>query len=274
MGFQLKKVSEHGTSNPVVTRLTLQSHDLLGFCTMPKERKEDLLVLYHDQVMPRLLTCDTIARRVVKDIEAAVSTAKKRGMVTQAQGRVVEVPHVADLEQAVEQYLYSAKSTLRDAAGAFKIFFGEEFKEARYDKVLAWAQQRFGKENKFVHVLNEDHDQWIRRLVTMRNAVEHPGGHSGTLHIRNFEFSNNRLSTPVWHLNDEPPAGVAHEMPMFVQNMLTFCEDLLVFGMQAVGMIPGVGIVEIPEAERVPDLPKRLKAAFLGPQKSRDLDSD
>jgi hypothetical protein len=265
MGFQLKKVSDHGTSNPIVARLVLQSDDLLGFSNLSKEQKEEVLVLYHEQVMPRLLTCDTISKRVVERTETIVASIKARGLVTQAQGRVVEVPQVQDLDQDVEQYLYNAKSVLRDAAKILKIFFNEDFQDARYDKVIPWGETKFGPDSEFVRVLREDQDLWMRRLIRMRNAVEHPGGHSGHLHVHNFEATGNTVSTPSWHLNGDPRSGIAHDMPVFVHNMLTFCEELLVFGIRTTGMFPGVAVVEVPETDRVPDCPKRLKVALLNP---------
>jgi len=263
MGFQIRKISNHGTSNPIVARLAPQSHELMDFSTLSKEKKEELLLLLHEQIMPRLLTCDTISRRVVQAIEDAVSNVKKHGLPTQAQGRVVDVPHIANLEQDVEQFLYSAKSVLRDAAKMFKIFFDKEFPGARYDRVLAWAIENFGEQNELVRVLREDQELWIRRIVDMRNAVEHPGGHAGRLHVNNFVFSQNRLIRPTWRLDDEPIAGIAHDMPIYVDNMMTLCEDLLIFCIRTSGTIAGVDFAEIPESDRIPDCPKRFRAILV-----------
>jgi len=263
MGFQLKKISDHGCSNPIVARLTIQTSDLLGFCTLPKERKEDVLVLYHEEVMPRLLTCDAIAHRVAKNMDDIFKLLEKEGPSMQAGGRVIEVPQVMNLQQDAEQYLYSAKCVLRDVAGVFKIFFGKEFAGAKYDKVLKWCGERFGDDHALTKLIKEDHDLWLHQLITMRNAVEHPG--TLRLRVRNIELIGNKLSLPTWQLNDQKPCDLTQDMLIYIENMLTFCEDLLVAGIENAGKLPGVGFAEIPKDDRRPECPIRLKAVLTGP---------
>jgi hypothetical protein len=50
--------------------------------------------------------------------------------------------------------------------------------------------------------------QTVERVVTFRNAVEHPGGHSGTLHIRNFRPEpNGKFTEPGWWLEKDGKKG-------------------------------------------------------------------
>lgn len=264
MGFQIKKISDHGPANPIVARLMLQTNDLLGFSTLPKERKENILLLYYEEITPRLLACDTIARRITKGVADAVASIEKRGLITQAQGRAVEVPQIMDLQQDAEQYLYSAKSVLREVSSVFKNFFDKEFSGAKFDKVIKWSEKSFGKDHELTRMLQEDHDLWLHQLIKMRNAVEHPG--KLRLRVRNFELIGNNMSLPTWQLNDGRRCDLSHDMPAYVENMLTFCEDLIVAGIETTGKFPGVGFAEIPLAERARDCPKRLKAVFVGPK--------
>ncbi|MDX6768934.1 MAG: hypothetical protein SF051_05335 [Elusimicrobiota bacterium] len=261
MGFQIKKISNHGTSNPIVARLTIQTDELLGFCTIPKEKKEEILILYHDEIMPRLLACDTIAQRIAKDVLEVEASLEKTGLVRQAGGRVVEVPQVMDLQQDAEQFLYTAKCVLREAAKVFKPFFEQEFKKARYDQIIVWAKERFGESHEIPRMLKEDHDLWLSRLIDMRNAVEHPD--KLRLTIKNFELGGDKLAVPMWQLNDTPATDLAQDMLFYVESMLTFCEDLLMAGIHTAGIFPGVGFGLIPEAERKVDCPKRIRMALL-----------
>jgi hypothetical protein len=119
MPFFIKQVSSHGTSNPIFARLSVQTHELIQLCSLCKAKKDEVFRILHDDVQPRLLTCDDIAKAVVSEIEAVMSQMAAEGLKTQAQGRVFEVPHVISLEERVERYLYAAKSALRDAAKLF-----------------------------------------------------------------------------------------------------------------------------------------------------------
>jgi hypothetical protein len=187
MPFFIKQVSSHGTSDPIFARLSVQTHELIQFCAISQEKKDAIFRILHDDVQPRLLTCDDIAKAIVTEIEAVMSQIAAEGLKTQAQGRVFEVPHVIGLEERVERYLYAAKSVLRDIAKLFDPFFVRQFSEARYDKIYEWCVQQFGSEDDLSKLIKEAQELWIKQLVRMRNAVEHPGGYSGHLHIHNFE---------------------------------------------------------------------------------------
>jgi hypothetical protein len=265
MVFQIKKVSDHGTANPIVARLSLQTHELIRFCSIVKDVKDKVIVLYHDRVQPRVLTCDEITQEISSEILAIAEELNAKGFNVQSHGRVIEVPHLTKLEPRVEQYLYSYKSALRELSAIFNIFFGTEFNEARFDKIIKWSVDYFGEENELSRLLREDQGLWIQKVVSMRNAVEHPGGYSGYLHIHNFELvpGNHpdypKVIEPTWHLNDEPATSIAKDLLTNTDNLLTFCEDMLVVCMVNKGIPNILRISEIPKDERNNSAPMRLR---------------
>lgn len=273
MVFEIRKISDHGTANPVVARLSLQTHELIQFCSIDKEKKDAILQLFHDQIQPRVITCDEISQEISSEILDIVQELKNNGFDIQSQGRVIEVPHLRKLEPRVEQYLYSYKSALRELSKIFNHFFGTSFNEARYDKILTWSKEHFGEGNELSRLLEEDHALWIQKVITMRNAVEHPGGYSGYLHIDNFQMiSENhpeypKVVEPTWHLNDEPPASIAKDLLTSTVNLLEFCEDMLVVCMINKGIPKILRVTRIPEEERNPSAPIRLRMV-LNEQKS------
>ncbi|MGC9534381.1 hypothetical protein [Vibrio atlanticus] len=198
---------------------------------------------------------------------AIVEELNENGLITQSQGRVIEVPHLIRLEQRVEQFLYCAKSALRDLSKLFGLFFGKEFNEARFDKIHSWAVDKFGEDSELAMLIKQDHDLWIKSVVAMRNAVEHPGGYSGNLHIHNFELipdpysKQYKLSEPYWHRNDDPKAPIAKDLLVFVTNILEFCEDLLVICIKMTGFPDFLQFVQIPKDIRNDECAKRLKVA-------------
>lgn len=265
MVFQIKKVSDHGTANPIVARLSLQTSGLVQFCSVEKDIKEKVLELYHDRIQPRVLTCDEISQEITSETLAIANKLSEKGFDIQSQGRVIAVPYLTKLEPRVEQYLYSYKSALRELSKIFNYFFETNFNEARFDKILKWSIDYFGEDNELSRLLKEDQGLWIKKVIAMRNAVEHPGGYSGYLHIHNFELlpKNHpeypKVIEPTWHLNDEPAVSIAKDLLTDTDNLLTFCEDMLVVCMVNKGIPNMLRIAEIPESERNKSEPIRLR---------------
>lgn len=265
MVFQLTKISDQGTANPVVARLSVQTNELLGFCPRGDEFHQSVLSLYHDHIQKHLLECDQIAQSIAQEVLRIDEELGEAGPKTQAQGRVIEVPNVLRLIPRVEQFLYCSKSVLRDLAKIFALFFDKSFQEARYDKIIAWTEKEFGPQCELARMLREDHDLWIKKLVAMRNAVEHPGGHSGYLHIHNISLVPTDhpkypiLEPPTWHLNDDPKESLVDGLLTFVSNLLELCEDTLVICITMSGLPAIVEFAKIPEEQRELNCPVRIK---------------
>jgi len=263
--FQLVKVSDQGTENPIVARLSVQTSELIKFCSRGEDFNNSVFSLFHEKVQKHLLECDQIAREIhqeVLDIDAEIGD---EGIKTQADGRVIEVPHVMRLVPRVEQFLYCAKSALRDLAEIFELFWGKKFEGARYDKIIAWAKEEYGDDSELVRLLEQDHDQWIKKLVAMRNAVEHPGGYSGYLHIHNIALVSPdhprypTLEPPRWNLNDDPEKSLVDDLLTFTSNILEFSEDLLIICIKMSGLPDMLGFSEIPKEKRDPTCPIRIR---------------
>jgi hypothetical protein len=144
------------------------------------------------------------------------------------------------------------------------ILFSKDFKkEARFDKVLKWARVEFGDSDPFTIMLKEDESTWIKKIIKMRNAVEHPGGHSGVLHIENFDaIEDDRkilIIEPVWYLKSEEKVPIAYEMDVMVLNLLTFCEETLILCLEKFKKGFPIMLVEIPEKDRDEKCPIRFR---------------
>lgn len=270
MTFIISKTLDHGTSNPIVARTLPQWSKLFGFYDISSEQKDALLTVLHDGVMVRLLSCYDIDQEIYLNESEIIEQFSCNGPESQANGRVLHLPHIVGLREKSESYLYNSKSALRDFAGVFNVLFGSSFDACRYDLILKWAEKKFGISSNLTNLLTGD-QEWISKIVKMRNAVEHPGGHSGLLHIHNFQFvqqsnSKNALLVPTWHLNDEKPSSISKDMQTNISNILDFTEDVLVVSLDYFKNNFPIIIAEIPETERDPNFPMRLKAV-LDPEK-------
>lgn len=267
MGFILKKVSDYGTSNPIVARTSVQVSNLLQPFPLPKEKEERIFEIYFTMVQPRMIRCMEICQEINSEIETIDSELKENGPKTQSNGRVLELPHITQLQEDVETYLYNAKSALRDLALLFETFFGKTFGHSRYHEILIWAQKTFGDKAPLSTLLAGDQD-WIKDTVKRRNAVEHPGGYSGHLHVHNYqviavaEGSLQQIIQPTWHLNDEKPSFLLPDLATTLSNLLEFSEDLLVACLKQHGSKFPIVFFEIPEEERDEAAPVRLGATI------------
>ena len=267
MGFVFKQVADVGSANPIVARLSLQFGSILDFYELDDEVKESIKGVLHNDIQKRLISCDKIETEIVNEIEAAITELKENGLKTPSLGRVIESPHILNLEERLETYLYNAKSCLRDSLKIYNIIFDSTFTEARFDKAIAWAEKEFGDKDPIVKFLKVDHGLWIHKLVKMRNATEHPGGHSGYLHINNFEVvtthEGSSIREPQWHLNDEASTPIRGDLHVFVSNILELTEDMVLSALTKQKKPDLVGILEIPMDQRREEAPIRFRMGLV-----------
>ncbi|MCP1913359.1 hypothetical protein J2R96_005839 [Bradyrhizobium elkanii] len=179
------------------------------------------------------------------------------------------------LEEECRSYLYEAKNFLRDLLQVFNLLFGTGFEEASEwtmakkprPSVIEYAEAHFQAQ--------PDHIRYLKQLpactapfVWMRNAVEHPGKHSGTLVIQNFHFNpDGTLAAPDWRRDkngttEYGPISIVEDMRIGVENFLILAEDVLVMWAVDHAAIPGLMEVSvIPEKARNPACPIKYKMA-------------
>ncbi len=103
----------------------------------------------------------------------------------------------------------------------------------------------------------------------MRNAVEHPKGHSGELKIENIALgADGKLVDARWRREEDGkivygPLDVIQELSVGVNNLLVLAEDILVMVVQThLAMPDATVIVAIPERARNPECPIKYR---IGP---------
>jgi hypothetical protein len=266
MFFTIHKVSEHGIEHPVVARLAVQTFDLIEFAGLNKQQRNEVAKLYVDTLQSRLLKCHEIFDKLCLRLNESVSQV---GEQTDPQLR--QIPHVVGLQVEVEGFLYEVKNYLRDFLGFFRICFGCSLKNASdlYDpkgngdsNLVTWAATYFGADHSLTRLLRTE-QPWVEQLIRMRNAVEHPGGHSGTLTIFNVRaLKDGRLIPPSWSRGPEHESDILSDMATTLDNMLTLAEDVLVECAMHTTPFPAIAFYEIPETDRDKKCPKRLKVGL------------
>ena len=137
-------------------------------------------------------------------------------------------------------------------------------------KIVKWASSTFGDDDELTLLLRTE-QTWVGQCIRKRNAVEHPGGKSGTLTICNVRATTDgKFVFPSWNLDNEPESDIYTDMRTIMHNMLTVAEDLLVICIKKRLKFSSVEFYEIAEADRNPEIPKRFRMG-LSPDLERSL---
>jgi hypothetical protein len=103
----------------------------------------------------------------------------------------------------------------------------------------------------------------------MRNASEHPTGHSGQLKISNFTLrADGTITDPFWSREKDGkteygPLAIVGDMHVGVQNLLILAEDVLIMWAKThLSMPHAMAVTVVPESKRAQLCPIKYR---IGP---------
>lgn len=262
MPFVLKKHLDHGTANPIVARLALQTLKLLQQTTAQRALADGVGKLYVENLQRSLLRCYEINER----FRIAFSDAVKSYGHEPQQRNAIHVPQIPNIEAELHNFLIEAKTYVRDVLKVVNLLHGTDFEEAseftraRKKKgarsLLEFAEKTFGEYDPQTKGL-QAFGPFIEEIVAKRNAVEHPGGYSGHLIIKNFEpHPAGCLDEPEWCREKNgmilaEASSIRSDLDAIIDNLLVLGEEIFISW--AAANLRGDGmmqIAEVPEAQR------------------------
>jgi len=261
--FQLQQLSKYGSSTPAIARTFFQGSKLLDPFRLSDSIKDQVRQALFDFQL-RVIRCVEICDDVRFKVEDGKDPAKGGGLQMQS-GHVAKLPSVPDVETLAESYLQAAKLSVAYAIRIINPFFSTDF-DHRLHQVVNWAKETFGEEDPLYEV-TAAWQPFVKRVVDMRNAVDHPMDKpGGRLHISNFRLqfvdSNPILVEPSWNLTGENALPIVTEMQRANDALILLGEDLLVTSLLKSEPNSPLYIYEIPESERDAALPLRLRVGF------------
>jgi hypothetical protein len=114
--YTVSKFLDHGTANPIVARLTLQTFAILDACNLSKEAADEIKVVYMHTLTKTLVRCGEIAMRYQSEFVKEMEAYKRR-----PPSAIVTVPSITSLEAECRNFLYEAKNFIRDTLKAFNL---------------------------------------------------------------------------------------------------------------------------------------------------------
>lgn len=254
----IRKLLDHGTSHPVVARLQVQVSELLKNTTLGESGRGAVFsASFHAST--RLIRCWDVWEKLTEECDKL-----EREHQPPQNSQVATIPAVVGLQHAAETFLYEAKNFIRDLTVVINAAYGTGFDQASQfckarggSKIQRWAVSHFGREDRLTRFLGL-HEAWLCEVVWMRNAVEHPKGRSGVLHVTNYEIVPEGIFRPTWHRGDNQPSSIVGDMAVLREQMLRFAEELTIYIIEKHLHVNMFQIYEIPAEERNPRCPRRF----------------
>lgn len=264
MPFQFRQVSDVGARHPVIARLCIQTSELVNWLDVDKAKREAVLELYMVPVQQRLIRCHKIRDELLAKVKEQGDKMKAANDDPMLQ------PHVIGLEGLAEGFLYEAKNYLRDLLKFFEVVYGctlhdasdlADLKGKGQSNLVTWASNTLGANSPIAQLVKSE-EAWTASVIRMRNAVEHPGGYSGSLtyqNMRRVPGQPKQYWQPTWQRTGCDESDMLQDMEAILDNLLTFAEDIVAVAIIDKPVFPYVQIAEIPARDRDPACPIRLR---------------
>lgn len=268
----MQSISNHGTSNPIVARLGLQSIELLNWVDISDVERDDASSLIFE-LHKKLLRCHDCLEKLKENDRATVA-----GIRNIFGSGAMAIPYLINLQDEVENFLMVAKQYLRDIVAPINKIYRENLnedssifwdKKGLASKAEAWAECKYGAGHRLTQMFRAD-ATWIAELVKRRNAMEHPGGHSGSLILQNYRVVGPTIASPRWRRDVNGQHGqsslILPDLELALTRLLEFGEEIVAQCVLTRPIHEHFTIYEIPPEKRSPDNPARFKVgpdAFL-----------
>ena len=269
MPFVLQRVSDYGTSNPIVARCLFQ---WLNIIQWSRPHNKDGVLECLKSCQDALLSC----YNTYNELKDEVDKAEHDWIIKNPQpvNNVVSIPSIISLESKTTHFLADTKKVIRCMGFLLFPFFGDEPKVNKrtgekaliyHEDTLNWAKQKFGGDSFMYNCIKDmrQNEHPLTFIRNLRDANEHPGGKAGTLKIYNFRFNENVLLAPLWQLNDDKASSIAKDMEQIIDVLLSAVEYITLACLDHTWSHTGIVVMcEIPMEDRDIKAPIRYRVAL------------
>jgi len=264
MVIQIQKNSNYGTSTPAVARTFFQGCEIMRFFAVSDAQREEAKTVLRE-LQRHLVRCVEIRDQIAAQVASAHEEVGSKGLDFHSGGQAVTLPSVPDLQSKAESFLQSVKLAIRETAGQVEPFYRRKL-DHKFQEFAAWAERQFGPDDRFTRAVRS-WEPWVKRVVTMRNAVDHPEDKPGLkLLTQNFRLSGTpdapALADPTWGLLGETQSPILADMGEIIERTIELGEDVLTELFYKLKDDSPLVIREIPVEERDPACPIRLRVSL------------
>ena len=249
--FKIQKISDVGTDNPIVSGLMIRLSDIVKMAEIDKTT-QDAINSSNLNIVQSLTKAEKIGLQICKNIEGVMDELNKTGVQTQSFERCVNVPSTEQLDD-VREFLKYCKQSLQELVKTINVFCDTGSSLPRYDKICKKLKEAYGDIDPVYLQVQQDHDGWLKKLLDLRNADEHPDTMIPKGKQLYYDFDIN------WSEQDQKwivgfphfyeGTSIYELVKTSIHNIFTFVEDMNILFLQK-KMPKIVEICKVPEEQR------------------------
>lgn len=268
--YQVKKVSNEGTSSPFISRLfwgMLDFRNQLFLLGTEGQQREMMLAHFDQQFKPMYEATQASRDAAIKarDLVTSHFIAIQSGKAIQYRGNqydileTIDIPLSQAVKQLIVQSIVATKMGLQKILGdPLNLDIGFFFqKDDQFSQGI--ADLRASGENNLPQYLQDVRDSWHAKLQDLRVQLEHGGWTLDSIKYRLAETSRVMPSLPI--ILGMPVNDFAVKT---ANRVLLFIENMMVFALQRYCHQYPIFIIEIPRESRDLMNPQRFRLAPKG----------
>lgn len=258
MPFYFTKISNVGTSNPIVARLSCGFQDIIKLARLPKEDRQKITDSIFD-ISEALLEAENCAQQVITEIKGIEKRITRESIKNTTYRHPEAIESVLSLNR-VRDFLKYSKSAFRKLGRIISISFKISNNEHRFENTK--EELRKNKVNDtFIFDIFSHYKPLYQKIMKLRNDDEHDKDIDEFLFNYKIKMNNNFYYLERPHLYDG--TNIYDFLKKSSSLLLSFCEDIVVACL--VDHLPEVvEIIEVPLQDRDPKCPKRFRVTLAG----------
>lgn len=221
-------VSDVGSSNPIVARVLLQSHEMLKAVIFTSKVDKEAVTVHLHSCKEVLLASELVAKRVVSQIDEINDKIINTGLAKDERGRGLNpFPQVQNFDTDCGTFLIQVNRAIKIICELPQFFLSLDRLDSNFEHLAKRLEANIGKDSpltQFVKVNSAN----IGYLIDLRNFHEHPKKARKTV-IDNFRLMpDSTIRTPHWHLSDSEPRSIKSEMLAYIEFLTEVAESMLI----------------------------------------------
>ncbi len=249
--FKIQKISDVGTDNSIVAGLTIGLFDIVKMAELDKAT-QDVINTANFNIVQSLTKAEKIGLKICENIETVMAELNKTGVQTKSFDRCVNVPSTQNLDD-IREFLKYCKQSLQELVKIINVFCDTGNSLPRYDKICKKLKEIYGDEDPVYLKMKQDHDGWLKKLLDLRNADEHPDSMipKGKQLYYDFDinWSEEHKKWIVGFPHFYEGTSVYELVKASIHNVFTFVEEMNILFLQK-KMPKMVEICKVPEEQK------------------------
>lgn len=200
-----------GSSNEIVSRLCIQSSELLQSVSVPDGVDKEVVLRHMHKIKEDLLRCQQICEQINAEVKEILGKIERNELPKDNYGRGFNpFPQVNALQHEANDFLIGANKVIRAICGTPRIYVQIK-DDSNFDHLAKTLAAVLPADNDLLKfVINEAKS--IRRIVDLRNYAEHAKDEKRT-EIVNFKVQpNGQIRVPVWGIEKGDEVNLHEEM--------------------------------------------------------------